>query len=36
MALAGPVVEDQAAGWIELVAGGEAVGGDGGEEDADG
>ena len=32
----GPVVEDQAAGWIELITGGAAVGGDGGEEDAGG
>ena len=36
MAFADPAVEDQAAGWIELIAGGTAIGGDGGKEDAGG
>ena len=36
VAFADPAVEDQAAGWIELIAGGAAADGDGGEEDASG
>lgn len=36
MAFAGPVVEDQAAGWIELIAGGTAISENGGKYDAGG